>query len=95
MQAFLSQRTRIARHFESQASVRSTTHRLGVWHFLRGGRKSRMSWMWGSYPYRQGFPERKGPNVEVHHERAEVAQEVGRDGERSLLGQEARRALRA
>jgi hypothetical protein len=41
--AFLSQRIRIARHFESHASIRSTTHLRGLWAFGRGGRSSRMS----------------------------------------------------
>ena len=33
--SFLSYRTRIPRHFDSHANVRSTTQRLGLWPFDR------------------------------------------------------------
>ncbi|MEA2633097.1 MAG: hypothetical protein QOE66_3316, partial [Chloroflexota bacterium] len=35
MLSFLSYRTKIARHFDSHAKVRSTTHRRGLWPGLR------------------------------------------------------------
>ena len=51
-------RTKIARHFESQASVRSTTHRLDPWRSLWGGRRSRIGRTWRSYQWPAITPNR-------------------------------------
>src|SRR5947209_14205864 len=77
--AFFSSRTRIPRHFDSHANVRSTTQRLGLWSAERsqGFRSSPIRRMWGVYPAARAAASPVGLSYALSKERCCGSSSVG------------------